>query len=81
MSHGHRAATFATAAAASPAQSKSKKSLGVSGRPNIVLVDAVRTPFLLSGTTYKDLMANDLQRAALTGLLRRTKIPKDQVKE
>lgn len=33
--------------------------------PNVVLVDAVRTPFAVSQTAYKDLMAVDLQRAAL----------------
>ncbi len=32
---------------------------------NIVLVDAVRTPFLPSGTDYKDLMPHDLARTAL----------------
>lgn len=45
-------------------------SLTVSGRPktggkNIVLVEGVRTPFLQSGTTYKDLMPHDLARTAL----------------
>lgn len=32
---------------------------------NVVLIDAVRTPFLLSNGTYRDLMAVDLQRHAL----------------
>merc|ERR1712088_233181 len=41
---------------------------------NMVLVDGVRTPFLPSGTDYKNLMPHDLQRYALTGLLRRTGI-------
>uniref|UniRef100_A0A0N5AKT0 acetyl-CoA C-acyltransferase n=1 Tax=Syphacia muris TaxID=451379 RepID=A0A0N5AKT0_9BILA len=40
-----------------------------SGLPNIVLVDTVRTPFLTSGTSYKDMMAVDLQRIALLGIL------------
>lgn len=43
-------------------------SVGATGkkyRNNIVLVDGVRTPFLLSGTGYQDLLANDLQRHAL----------------
>lgn len=35
----------------SPAQTKSKKSLARPGVKNIVLVEGVRTPFLLSGTT------------------------------
>lgn len=36
----------------SVAQTKSKKTLARSGVKNIVLVEGVRTPFLLSGTTY-----------------------------
>ncbi|XP_016138431.1 trifunctional enzyme subunit beta, mitochondrial [Sinocyclocheilus grahami] len=61
------------------AQAKSKKTLAKSGVKNVVLVDGVRTPFLLSGTTYADLMPHDLARAALQGLLKRTGLPKDAV--
>uniref|UniRef100_A0A672T817 Trifunctional enzyme subunit beta, mitochondrial n=1 Tax=Sinocyclocheilus grahami TaxID=75366 RepID=A0A672T817_SINGR len=57
----------------------SKKTLAKSGVKNVVLVDGVRTPFLLSGTTYADLMPHDLARAALQGLLKRTGLPKDAV--
>lgn len=32
---------------------------------NIVLVDGVRTPFLLSGTTYSKLMPHELARHSL----------------
>lgn len=32
---------------------------------NIVFIDGVRTPFLQSGTLYKNLMAHDLARQAL----------------
>merc|ERR1712088_1056387 len=39
---------------------------------NMVLVDGVRTPFLMSSTDYKTLMPHDLQRMALVGLLQRT---------
>jgi len=46
---------------------------------NMVLVDGVRTPFLPSGTDYKNLMPHDLQRYALTGLLNKTGIDKDLV--
>ncbi|GLD49705.1 trifunctional enzyme subunit beta, mitochondrial, partial [Lates japonicus] len=46
-------------------QTKSKKTLARPGVKNIVLVEGVRTPFLLSGTTYADLMPHDLARAAL----------------
>ncbi|XP_014859423.1 PREDICTED: trifunctional enzyme subunit beta, mitochondrial isoform X2 [Poecilia mexicana] len=60
-------------------QTKSKKTLARPGVKNIVLVEGVRTPFLLSGTTYADLMPHDLARAALQGLLNRTGIPKDAV--
>ncbi|XP_012731252.2 trifunctional enzyme subunit beta, mitochondrial [Fundulus heteroclitus] len=60
-------------------QAKSKKTLARPGVKNIVLVEGVRTPFLLSGTTYADLMPHDLARASLQGLLNRTGIPKDAV--
>ena len=46
---------------------------------NMVLVDGVRTPFLMSGTDYKNLMPHDLQRYALTGLVNKTGIDKDIV--
>lgn len=36
---------------------------------NVVVVDAVRTPFAVSNTVFKDLMAVDLQRHALKGSL------------
>lgn len=56
-----------------------KKSLAKPGLKNIVLVEGVRTPFLLSGTKYNNLMPHDLQRHALLSLLRRTGIPKEIV--
>uniref|UniRef100_A0A4W5PU92 Trifunctional enzyme subunit beta, mitochondrial n=1 Tax=Hucho hucho TaxID=62062 RepID=A0A4W5PU92_9TELE len=62
-----------------PVQTKSKKTLAKPGVKNIVLVEGVRTPFLLSGTTYADLMPHDLARAALQGLLHKTSLPKDAV--
>uniref|UniRef100_A0A673CFM6 Trifunctional enzyme subunit beta, mitochondrial n=1 Tax=Sphaeramia orbicularis TaxID=375764 RepID=A0A673CFM6_9TELE len=60
-------------------QTKSKKTLARPSVKNIVLVEGVRTPFLMSGTTYADLMPHDLARAALQGLLHKTGIPKDAV--
>ncbi|XP_013883465.1 trifunctional enzyme subunit beta, mitochondrial [Austrofundulus limnaeus] len=60
-------------------QTKSKKTLARPGVKNIVLVEGVRTPFLMSGTTYADLMPHDLARAALQNLLKRTALPKDAV--
>ncbi|XP_010946830.1 trifunctional enzyme subunit beta, mitochondrial [Camelus bactrianus] len=65
--------------AAADVQTKSKKTLAKSSVRNIVVVDGVRIPFLLSGTSYKDLMPHDLARAALLGLLHRTSVPKDVV--
>ena len=58
--------TFATAGGAT---GQSKKTLDRPGVKNIVLVDAVRTPFLLSGTDYVKMMPHELQTAALRGLL------------
>lgn len=49
------------------------------GQKNIVLVDGVRTPFLLSGTDYKSLMPHDLQRYALTGLVNKTGLDQTKV--
>ncbi|MEQ9263701.1 MAG: acetyl-CoA C-acyltransferase [Balneolaceae bacterium] len=40
-----------------------------------VLVDGVRTPFLKSGTNYNSLMAYDLGRIAIQGLLSRNNVP------
>ncbi|KAI6180532.1 Trifunctional enzyme subunit beta, mitochondrial [Aphelenchoides besseyi] len=50
-----------------------------SKRPNIVLIDAVRTPFAVSSTVYKDLLAVDLQRSAFANLIDRTKISYDDI--
>lgn len=36
--------------------------------PNVVLIDAVRTPFVQSNGVFKDMWAVDLQRAALVGI-------------
>ncbi len=41
---------------------------------NAVLVDGIRTPFLKSGTDYNDLMAYDLGRYAIQGLLARNDV-------
>uniref|UniRef100_A0A2K6E975 Trifunctional enzyme subunit beta, mitochondrial n=1 Tax=Macaca nemestrina TaxID=9545 RepID=A0A2K6E975_MACNE len=65
--------------AAPAVQTKTKKTLAKPNIRNVVVVDGVRTPFLLSGTSYKDLMPHDLARAALTGLLHRTSVPKEVV--
>uniref|UniRef100_A0A8R1HYI5 acetyl-CoA C-acyltransferase n=1 Tax=Caenorhabditis japonica TaxID=281687 RepID=A0A8R1HYI5_CAEJA len=63
--------TLGPARAASTAASKATKR----NVPNIVLVDAVRTPFAVSGTVFKDLMAVDLQKEAIRALIERTNLP------
>lgn len=60
------------------ASTQSKTSRNPYGK-NIVLVDAVRTPFLPSGTDYKELMPHDLARNALSSLVKRTKIQPENV--
>ena len=42
-----------------------KGRLAKPGVKNVVLVEGVRTPFLMSGTDYKSLMPHDLARGAL----------------
>lgn len=46
---------------------------------NIVLVDGVRTPFLLSGTQYSRLYPHELARHSLLALLRKTGIDKELI--
>lgn len=46
---------------------------------NIVLVDGVRTPFLPSYTNFKDMMAYELGRQALLGLVKKTNVPLDVI--
>lgn len=46
---------------------------------NIVLVDGVRTPFLMSGTDYVKLMPHEIARHSLLSLLRKTKIDKELI--
>ncbi|EDQ87973.1 uncharacterized protein MONBRDRAFT_26652, partial [Monosiga brevicollis MX1] len=45
----------------------------------VVLVEGVRTPFLMSGTDYNDMLSHDLAREALKSLVKRTGIDKSQV--
>jgi len=48
------------------------------GKPNVVLVEGVRTPFLMAFTSYKNMMPHDLGKEALLGLIHKTGIaPKD----
>ena len=57
----------ATSAAAAQA-----RAFSTSAQKRVVLVDGVRTPFAMSGTIYKDYIAQDLGRMAIKGLLTRT---------
>jgi acetyl-CoA acyltransferase len=47
--------------------------------PNVVFIDGVRIPFQPSGTAYNDLMAYDLQRLALKGLIKKTALQTEHV--
>ncbi|XP_011499848.1 PREDICTED: trifunctional enzyme subunit beta, mitochondrial [Ceratosolen solmsi marchali] len=49
------------------------------GKKNIVYIDGVRTPFLLSNTDYGRLIAHDLARETLVNLQRKTGIPKEEI--
>ncbi|CAH0403197.1 unnamed protein product [Chilo suppressalis] len=54
-----------------------KKTLQDRTGKNVVLVDGVRTPFLVSFTDYSRMMPHELARHALLGLLQKTGISKD----
>ncbi|XP_057660943.1 trifunctional enzyme subunit beta, mitochondrial [Diorhabda carinulata] len=56
-----------------------KKTLTPKNGQNIVLVDGVRTPFLLSGTDYAKLMPHELAKQALSGILTKTGVSKDVI--
>lgn len=47
------------------------------GSKNIVFIDGVRTPFLMSGTQYKNLLAYDLARHSLVSLQKKVGFPKE----
>jgi len=56
-----------------------KKQIKSNPQKDIVLVDGVRTPFLMSGTDYKSMMPHDLQRMAMMSLVNKTGIDKNIV--
>ena len=60
-------------------QQKARKSVPDNTGKNIVLVDGVRTPSLMSGTDYSKLMPHDLARHALIGIAKKTGLPKELV--
>lgn len=51
----------------------------VKNQKNIVFIDGCRIPFMRAGTHYKDLMAYDLGRMVLQGLLNRNNLPPEKV--
>lgn len=71
--------SLAVASQKAAGSSKSKATLSKPGLKNIVLVDGVRTPFLMSGTDYQKLMPHDLVRHALNGLSQRVQLDKEAV--
>ncbi|XP_022089647.1 trifunctional enzyme subunit beta, mitochondrial-like [Acanthaster planci] len=78
-SGGIRGVQALSTSASRDVAAKSKKTLAKEGRKNIVLIEGVRTPFLMSGTEYKDLWPHDLARGSLQGLLDKTNIQRDAV--
>ena len=50
-----------------------------SWKENIVIVDAARTPFNMSGTDFKNLKPHDLTREAIRGVMDKTGLQGDQV--
>ncbi|KAK2553671.1 Trifunctional enzyme subunit beta [Acropora cervicornis] len=70
---------FSRYASTSQKKKAAKDSAPTRTARNIVLVEGVRTPFLMSGTSYADLLPHDVQRGALEGLVSRTGINKDAV--
>lgn len=61
------------------AASAPKGNLRKPGGRDIVFIEGVRTPFLVSGTSYKTLMIHDLSRFALRGLIQRMNLDKSVV--
>jgi hypothetical protein len=67
--------------AASAASVSSRSASSTSGPASVVLVDGIRIPFTLAGTAYKDLMAVDLGRLAMKGILDKTALDPKLVRE
>ncbi|XP_048484198.1 trifunctional enzyme subunit beta, mitochondrial [Plutella xylostella] len=81
VSHGSSTVKFDTArrALSVGAALQQKKTLKDRTGKNVVLVDGVRTPFLVSFTDYAKMMPHELARHALLGLLQKTGINKELV--
>jgi hypothetical protein len=54
------------------ARSVSRSASSTSAASSVVLIDGIRLPFTLAGTAYKDLLAVDLGRLAMKGILDKT---------
>nr|XP_058959667.1 trifunctional enzyme subunit beta, mitochondrial-like [Pocillopora verrucosa] len=79
QSRGVNALFLRCASSSQKQKSTSKGAPSKAAGRNIVLVEGVRTPFLMAGTSYADLLSHDIQRGALEGLVTRTGISKDVV--
>lgn len=62
-----------------PIASRSFSGNSADPHKTVVVVDGVRLPFAQTSTIYKDELAVDLQRLAITGLLTKTALPKDAI--
>ena len=77
---GIRAANKNSLRAGSPAAFSSTAATAASdNNRNVVIVGGVRLPFAMTSTIYKDELAVDLQRLAITGLLTQTALSPDQI--
>lgn len=56
-----------------------KKKTAVSNGRRVAVIDGIRTPFARSGTSYNDLMAYDLGRYAVSGLMNKTGLDPNEV--
>jgi len=57
----------------------SKASFSSKAVKNVVIVAGTRLPFATTTSIYMDELAVDLQRLAITGLLTKTALPKEEV--
>eukprot|EP00285_Hemiselmis_virescens_P015188 CAMPEP_0173382368 /NCGR_PEP_ID=MMETSP1356-20130122/4879_1 /TAXON_ID=77927 ORGANISM="Hemiselmis virescens, Strain PCC157" /NCGR_SAMPLE_ID=MMETSP1356 /ASSEMBLY_ACC=CAM_ASM_000847 /LENGTH=457 /DNA_ID=CAMNT_0014336673 /DNA_START=1 /DNA_END=1374 /DNA_ORIENTATION=+ len=66
-----------------PVAAQAARSMAIKAvNPNlkkVVFVDGVRTPFCVAGTEYEDMMAHDLLREAIKGLMARSEITGDEI--
>lgn len=58
-----------------------KKKANVSSARRVAVIDGIRTPFLKAGTGFKDQMAYDLGRYAVTGLMHKSGLDPQEVED